>query len=74
MKIKNKKGKGIVMNKLLTVKELQDYLGIGRSKAYEVVNEPRFPALRIGSNIRIPKDLLEEWILEKSNERREING
>ncbi len=48
----------------MTVKELQEYLKIGRSKAYELVNKPDFPALRIGSNIRIPRDLLEEWILE----------
>lgn len=65
MKIKNKKGKGIVMNKLLTVKELQDYLGIGRSKAYELVNEPDFPTLRIGRNIRVPKEQLVEWIVEQ---------
>lgn len=54
---------------LMTVKELQDYLGIGRAKAYELVNEPGFPVLRIGRSIRIPKDLLEEWIVERSNGR-----
>ena len=71
MKIKNKKGKGIVMNKLLTVKELQDYLGIGRSKAYELVNEPNFPTLRIGRSIRIPKDQLEEWIKKSLKKKGE---
>lgn len=55
------------MSDLLTIKELQDYLKISRSKAYELVNEPEFPTLRIGKNIRIPKDQLEEWILEKIN-------
>lgn len=57
---------------LMTVKELQDYLGIGRAKAYELVNEPGFPVLRIGRSIRIPKDLLEEWIVEKTN-KEEVN-
>lgn len=52
---------------LMTVKELQDYLGIGRAKAYELVNEPGFPVLRIGRSIRIPKDLLKEWIIKKTN-------
>ncbi|HHY14246.1 MAG TPA: helix-turn-helix domain-containing protein [Thermoanaerobacterales bacterium] len=53
------------MNKLMTVKELQDYLGIGRCKAYELVNEPDFPILRIGRSIRVPKEQLEEWIVEQ---------
>lgn len=57
---------------LMTVKELQDYLGIGRAKAYELVNEPGFPVLRIGRSIRIPKDLLKEWIIKKTN-KEEVN-
>lgn len=63
--------RGEDMNELLTVKELQDYLGVGRSKAYEIVNAPDFPVLRIGRNIRVPKDLLEEWIIE--NVKGELN-
>jgi len=48
----------------MTVKDLQDYLGVGRAKAYELVNAPDFPVLRIGRSIRIPKNLLEEWIIK----------
>ena len=40
------------MKELLTVKDLQKYLGISRYKAYELVNMPDFPALRIGKSIR----------------------
>ena len=58
--------RGIMMQDLMTVKDLQDYLGVGRAKAYELVNVPDFPVLRIGRSIRIPKDLLEEWIIENT--------
>lgn len=43
---------------MLTVDDLRAYLRIGRAKAYELVNEPDFPALRVGRSIRIPKDQL----------------
>lgn len=52
------------MTDLLTVEELQEYLKISRSKAYELANTVGFPTLRIGRAIRIPKDKLEEWIKE----------
>ncbi len=50
------------MSELLTVDDLRVYLRIGRAKAYELVNEPDFPALRVGRSIRIPKDQLKSWI------------
>ena len=40
---------------VLTVKQLQDALNIGRSCAYGLVSTGEFPSFRIGSAIRIPK-------------------
>lgn len=50
------------MAELLTIEELQKYLQISRSKAYELANTNDFPVLRIGRAIRIPRDRLEEWV------------
>lgn len=56
------------MEKLLTVGELQKYLQVGRSKAYEIVNLKDFPAIRLGKSIRIPQDQLDEWIEKQVKE------
>lgn len=45
-----------------SVKDLQDYLGIGRTTAYELVNSKGFPAFRIGKKILVNAEGLEEWI------------
>ena len=47
---------------MLSVPQLASVLGISRSGAYALV---RFPALKIGSRIVIPKDELLEWIHER---------
>lgn len=46
---------------LLTVSELAQVLGVGRTRAYEQIREPGFPAIRIGKQIRIPRDALLRW-------------
>lgn len=46
----------------LTVDGLGRELNIGRSKAYELVGRPDFPAVRIGKLIRIPRHALERWV------------
>ena len=52
--------------KLLTVTELASILRIGRSSAYELCKENQFPVVRIGKNIRIPKQSLYRWIDEQA--------
>ena len=46
---------------LLTVRQAQGILNIGRNKMYELVNSKEVPSVRIGRCIRIPKRALEEW-------------
>lgn len=50
---------------MLSVPELAALLGISRAGAYELVKEPGFPSLMIGSRIIIPRDKLIKWIDEK---------
>lgn len=52
--------------KVLSVKDLQRTMGIGRNAAYELVNRADFPAVRIGKTIRIPAKDFEEWLSESA--------
>ena len=48
------------MDKLMTIRELREFLNISRSKAYELVKTKNFPIIKIGKCIRInKKDFLE---------------
>lgn len=51
----------------LSVMDLADLFGISRASAYELVNEEKFPKLKIvqGRTI-IPRDRLLEWLDEKT--------
>jgi excisionase family DNA binding protein len=53
---------------ILTVEQLQDFLGISRPKAYELVHTKGFPAIRIGRTIRVPREALMRWINEQQGE------
>jgi len=47
-----------------TVSEMAEALGIGKNKAYELVKTEGFPAVFIGSTIRIPIEALKNWLNE----------
>ena len=46
----------------LTVKEMQEMLGISRPEAYDLVKQDDFPSFRIGKRILISKAGLYQWI------------
>ena len=45
-----------------TVTEMAQVLNIGRNKAYELVKTEGFPAIYIGSTIRISIEALKRWL------------
>lgn len=45
-----------------TVAEVQEILKLGRKKTYALVNQPDFPKVKIGRNIRIPKIEFEKFM------------
>jgi len=51
---------------LLTVQEAAQLLRIGRSLAYHLVARGEIPAIRLGKAIRIPRDALNEWVVEQT--------
>lgn len=47
---------------MLSVKELANVLGISRTSAYELTKDKKFPSMKIGSRVVIPKDKFIKWI------------
>lgn len=41
-------------------------LGVSISTAYEVMHEPGFPTLRVGSRMVVPKEKFMQWAEEQS--------
>lgn len=50
----------------MSAQELSAHMGISLPKAYELVKEPGFPTLRIGTRILIPLEGFKAWLRTKS--------
>jgi len=46
----------------LSLKDVQQLLGIGRTKAYELVVAGEIPAVRIGRVLRVSRQQLKAWL------------
>ena len=51
----------------MSVQELAAQLGVSLPKAYELVKQPGFPVIRVGTRILIPIDAFREWLVITSN-------
>lgn len=49
-------------SEFMTVAEMQSYLKISQSAAYELTHRKDFPVFRVGSIIRIPRDAFYAWV------------
>lgn len=47
---------------VLTIEDLMNVLTIGRNTAYEIIRSGQIRSVRIGKQIRIPRDALEEFL------------
>ena len=47
---------------VMTVKEMQEFLKVGRNKAYAIIKSGEIEALHIGSSIRVTKTALWNYI------------
>ena len=57
-------------DKMIKVKDIQNHLGISKTRAYELVNMKTFPKIRIGHRFYIPENKYHEWI--EKNIKHEI--
>lgn len=46
----------------MTVAEVQKFLNISQSAAYQLSRRKDFPVCRFGGNIRIPRDAFMAWV------------
>ncbi len=51
-------------NELLTYKDLQAKLHIGKNRAYELMKSACFPSIKINSRYYVTKKNLSEWLQE----------
>lgn len=51
-----------VLPMLLTVKDLEKELQLGRTRTYELVRSGDLPVIRIGRAVRIPLEALRQWV------------
>lgn len=49
----------------MSVQELSTHMGISLPKAYELVKEPGFPTIKVGTRILIPVEGFNEWLKKK---------
>ena len=54
------------MSDLLRVEEVARVLGIGRTKAFEMVARRELPVIRIGRLVRVPRAALDAWIADRT--------
>ena len=50
----------------ISVAELSMQMGISLPKAYELVKQPGFPTIRVGTRILIPVDAFNRWLESQS--------
>ena len=48
----------------MDIKDLADYLGIGKSKIYSLIRHKKIPASRIGRQYRFSKEVIDSWLRE----------
>ena len=50
----------------LNARMVADALGISPSSGYELMREPDFPALKVGSRVVVPKEKFIAWVERKT--------
>ena len=50
------------LSNLMTAKELQEYLHIGKNKAYDLIKHNDVPIVKIGNRIYVVVDKLQRYI------------
>ena len=50
----------------LNARMVAQVLGVSISTAYELMHEPGFPTLRVGSRMVVPKEKFMEWVEAQS--------
>ena len=50
----------------LNARTVANVLGVSISSAYELMHEPDFPTLKVGSRLAVPRDAFRQWAERKA--------
>ena len=49
----------------MDIKELAEYLGIGKSTIYNLIRQKKIPASKIGKQYRFSREVVDSWLRDK---------
>ena len=52
---------------VLTMGQVQEFLGLSRPKTYELAHTAGFPVVKFGRAMRVPRDRLLAWLNTQAN-------
>jgi len=52
------------MKDVMSIKELSEYIGLSRSKIYQLIRHKKIPASRIGRQYKFSKEVVDGWLKE----------
>lgn len=55
-----------------SVMETAEYIGIGRNKIYQLINEGVIPSVKIGRQFRLPIKAIDQWL--ETEAQKSINN
>ncbi|MBA7504137.1 hypothetical protein ES706_02762 [subsurface metagenome] len=58
------------MQRLMTIREVADYLRLSKVTVYKMTRQGKIPALKIGKQWRYNKSEIDSWVKQKSNSKR----
>ena len=61
------KDMNVTVPKVMSAKQVAEYLGISKQGAYNLMNTESFPTLRVGKRLLVSTDRFREWIEMHSN-------
>jgi excisionase family DNA binding protein len=64
MNMEDKQNKSEI-REVMDIIELSKYLGIGKSKIYNLIRQKKIPASRIGRQYRFAKSVIDQWLKER---------
>ena len=53
------------VKEVMDIQDLSEYLGIGKSKIYNLIRQKKIPASRIGRQYRFSKNVIDAWLRER---------
>jgi len=57
---------------LLTVRDVQEVIQLGRTKIYELMRDGQLPYLRIGRSVRFRREALEMWLAQLEQQEQDL--